>query len=101
MSSRYREKVGAGATTTAPSATDTESAAWITSLEPLPTSTPSAIQPCRSAIAAESCAGEKAGYRCQGSAAARARISRLRSSGTSTAASFWLSFRATTGASRV
>ena len=61
VSSRYSVKVGTGLTTVAPSPTVTASVAWISSLEPLPTSTPSALQSWRAARRASSSVGEKGG----------------------------------------
>ena len=46
----YSVKVGTGVTTGVPCPTVTASVAWISSFEPLPTSTPSGVQPCRRAI---------------------------------------------------
>src|SRR5207245_2401485 len=48
-SRRYRLNVGVGVTTAVPSPTVTASVAWISSLEPLPTSTPDATQAWRAA----------------------------------------------------
>ncbi len=45
LSSRYSVNVGTGVTTALPSPTVTASVAWISSFEPLPTSTPSAVHP--------------------------------------------------------
>ncbi len=42
---RYNENVGDGATTASPGPSTTERVAWISSLEPLPTMTPSATHP--------------------------------------------------------
>jgi len=56
-SSPYRVKVGTGVTTGVPCPTVTASVAWISSFEPLPTSTPSGVQPCRRAIRSSRSAG--------------------------------------------
>src|SRR5207302_4942665 len=60
-SRRYRLNVGAGVTTAVPSPTVTASVAWISSLEPLPTSTPDATQAWRAASRSSSSVGVNGG----------------------------------------
>src|SRR5881227_3456710 len=60
-SRRYRLNVGVGVTTAVPSPTVTASVAWISSLEPLPTSTPDATQAWRAASRSSSSVGVNGG----------------------------------------
>jgi hypothetical protein len=93
VSSRYSEKVGAGATTRSPRSSVTARDAWISSLDPLPTRMPSAGQSKRAASSSSSWVGVNSGYRCHGTQAIRSAISRLSAGGTSYGLSFWFSLR--------
>ena len=61
MSSAYSVNVGSGTSTRVPGPTVTSSSASISSLEPLPASTPSARQPAKAASFSSSSCGSKSG----------------------------------------
>ena len=84
-------KVGSGMTTRVPAPTVTSSRASMSSLEPLPASTPSALHPANRARACEQVLGVEVGIaRPRAGASASSSTSRFTASGSSKGFSFWL-----------